>query len=243
MDDNLIITPQNNDLPKLNVFQRIFSTIVSPEKLMIDLDQKPRVLLGIIITILAPMITMLGSFPMFKEYLRYTMDMATAKTGQQLTSEMLDQVTSAYSFITPITAGITSGVILLVQALVVWLVMKIFKGQARYRQILSVLGYTSVIAILGAIVSVIVNNVTGTYTDVTYSSLASFIPDLKGSLIFGIARVVDVFYIWQLVIGAIGIATVSKVDKKKAYLVMACIFVIVAAYCGYNEVITAKVLN
>ncbi len=243
MNDNLVIEQQSNNLPRLNVFQRIAGSIFSPERLMADLEQKPRVLLGIILNVLAPVILMYGTFPIFKEYLRTTMEMATANAGQQMTPELLDQVVNISAISTPVMGGITAGVMLLLQALAIWLVTKIFKGQASYKQVLSVLGYSSVISILGTIVTIAVTYITGTYAEVTYTSLASLLPEMKGNFIFGVAKVVEVFYIWQLVIGAIGIAIVSKIDKKKAYLIMALVFIVYAAFTGYSEIKAAALLN
>ena len=131
----------------------------------------------------------------------------------------------------------------LIQALVIWLVTKIFKGQASYKQILSVLGYSSVISVLGTIVTVAVIYITGTYTDVTYTSLASLLPEIKGSFIYGVAKVVEVFYIWQLVVNAIGIAIVSKMDKKKAYLIMVLVLIVYAVFTGYSEIKAAALLK
>lgn len=243
MNDDLVIEQQSNTLPRLNVFQRIAGAIFSPERLMNDLEQKPRVLLGIILNVLAPVILMYGTFPMFKEYLRTTMEMTAANTAQQMTPELLDQVVNISAISTPIMGGIMAGGMFLIQALVIWLVTKIFKGQASYKQILSVLGYSSVISVLGTIVTVAVIYITGTYTDVTYTSLASLLPEIKGSFIYGVAKVIEVFYIWQLVVNAIGIAIVSKMDKKKAYLIMVLVLIVYAVFTGYSEIKAAALLK
>lgn len=243
MNDDLVIEQKSNTLPRLNVFQRIAGAIFSPERLMNDLEQKPRVLLGIILHVLAPVILMYGTFPMFKEYLRTTMEMTAANTAQQMTPELLDQVVNISAISTPIMGGIMAGGMFLIQALVIWLVTKIFKGQASYKQILSVLGYSSVISVLGTIVTVAVIYITGTYTDVTYTSLASLLPEIKGSFIYGVAKVVEVFYIWQLVVNAIGIAIVSKIDKKKAYLIMVLVLIVYAVFTGYSEIKAAALLK
>lgn len=243
MNDDLVIEQQSNTLPRLNVFQRVAGAIFSPERLMNDLEQKPRVLLGIILNVLTPAILMYGTFPMFKEYLRTTMEMTAANTAQQMTPELLDQVVNISAISTPIMGGIMAGGMFLIQALVIWLVTKIFKGQASYKQILSVMGYSSVISVLGTIVTVAVIYITGTYTDVTYTSLASLLPEIKGSFIYGVAKVVEVFYIWQLVVNAIGIAIVSKMDKKKAYLIMVLVLIVYAVFTGYSEIKAAALLK
>ncbi|OPX46232.1 Yip1 domain protein [Ruminiclostridium hungatei] len=245
MNDNLVSAAQENVLPKLNVFQRIIYTVTSPEKLMLDLERKPRVLLGILLTILTPMLTMFAAFPMFKEYMRGTLEAtgAYAELVSQMSAEQVESVLVGSAISTPVFAGIGAGIVLLVEALVIWLVLKIFKGQARFKQILSVLGYAAVISVLAAIVSIIAINVTGAYTDVTYTSLASLLPEMKGTFAFGFARTIDVFGIWAFVVSTIGIATVSKIDKKKVYVIMACIFIILAVYMGYNEVKAASLLN
>ncbi len=243
MNDNLVIEQQSNNLPRLNVFQRIAGVIFSPERLMTDLERKPRVLLGIILNVLTPVILMYGTFPMFRENLRATTEMTLANSGQQLAPEVLDPLVNFTALSTPVIGGIAAGAMLLVQALVIWLITKIFKGQASYKQVLSVFGYSSVISVLGTIVTVAVIHITGTYTDTTYTSLASLLPEMKGNFIYGVAKVVEVFYIWQLVINAIGVAVVSKIDKKKAYLIMALVFIAYAVFTGYGEIKAAGLLN
>lgn len=243
MSDNLVIAPDNGNTSKMNVFQRVISAVFSPGRLMYELEQKPRVLLGIILTAIAPAIMMLGTFPMFKEYLRTTLEATYANMGMQISPEMFENILNGSVISTPVIGGVMAGLILLVEALVVWLVLKIFKGQGRFKQVLSVMGYSSVITVLGAIVSVIAIQLTGTYSDVTYTSLAAFMPDMKGSFIFGAARSLDVFNIWYFVCASIGVATVSKVDNKKAYLVMVILLIVIAAFGGYNEVKSAALLN
>ncbi len=243
MSDNLVIAPDNGNTSKMNVFQRVISAIFSPGRLMYELEQKPRVLLGIILTAIAPVIMMFGTFPMFKEYLRTTLETTYANMGMQISPEMFESILSGSVISTPILGGVMAGLVLLVQALVLWLILKIFKGQGRFKQFLSVIGYSSVISVLAAIVSVIAIQLTGTYSDVTYTSLAAFMPDMKGSFIFGMARSLDVFNIWYFVCASIGVATISKIDKKKVYLVMVILFIVVAAIGGYNEVQSAALMK
>ncbi len=243
MNDNLVISSENVGMPKLNVIQRIMSTFFSPGKLMGDLERKPRVLLGIILSVITPMLMMFGVFPMFKEYTRTVLENTYANMGTQLTPEMFEQILNVSVITGPIGAGVGAGIMLLVEALVLWLVLKIFKGQSSFKQCLSVLGYSNIIALLGTIVFVIAVQFSGTYSDVAYTSLASLIPDMKGSFLFGIARNFEVFAIWQYIVAAIGMATISKIDNKKVYIVMAVVFLALACFAGYSEVASAKLLN
>ncbi len=171
------------------------------------------------------------------------METSYAIMGMQFSPVMFESILSGSVISTPILGGVMAGLVLLVQALVLWLILKIFKGQGRFKQFLSVIGYSSVISVLAAIVSVIAIQLTGTYSDVTYTSLAAFMPDMKGSFIFGMARSLDVFNIWYFVCASIGVATISKIDKKKVYLVMVILFIVVAAIGGYNEVQSAALMK
>jgi len=243
MSDNLVISPENVNLPKMNAFQRVISAVFSPGKLMSDLEQKPRVLLGIILSVINPAIVMLGAYPMFKEYLKTTLEMSNANTGTELAPEALDSLVNLFSILTPISGAAMGVVFMLIQALILWLVLKIFKGQGSFKQILSVLGYSQVINFLSAIVFILTTYLTGTYSDFGYTSLAAVLPDLRGNFIFGMAKSIDVFDIWYYVCAAIGVATVSKIDKKKVYLVLIIMFLALAAYSGYSELRAAALLK
>ncbi len=238
MNDNLAVSSEYNAIPRLGFFQRLLGVVFAPGKLMAELEQKPRVLFGLLLTLIVPLISIFATFPMFKEYFRNTTEAALANGNQanQMTPEMLDSYVNVMAIASPLLGSLIVGVMLLVEALVLWAIFKLFKGQGTFKHYLSILGYTSVIALLGTIPFIIVTILTGSYAEISYTSLAALIPEMKGSFIYGMAKSFDVFSIWQYIVVSIGVVTVSKLSKNKVYIIIACIFIALALIAGFSEV-------
>lgn len=244
MSEELVV-PSENKYSGLNVFQRIFGIIFSPGKVMQDLEQKPRILFALILTILTPIIMVFSILPMYQAYLmsnRATVEATYEKMNIEMSAEQIDNVINGSAYSTPFVMAVMAVAMWFLGALILWGIVKIFKGKGTYKQFLSVTGYASVISSLGSLAIIITTLLTGTYAEVSYTSLAAFIPDTKGSFIFGAAKIIEVFSIWMYVVIGIGTVTVSKLDRKKAFLIVACIFVILALYTGISEARAAALL-
>lgn len=237
-DDNTLITEYN--YPKLNFIQRVFGVIFSPGKVMQSLEQKPRILFSLLLTICIPVVMILSVFPMYKEFLRSSMEAASVKTN--LTAEQIEQALKITSVSGPIMGALAAVAMWFLGALVLWVIIKIFKGQGQYKQILSITGYATVISALSTIVIIITTWFTGVFSQVNFTSLAALLPDMKGNFLYGAAKAIDVFSIWQYAVIAIGVATVSKLDKRKAYIIIACIFAVIVIFTGISEVRSAGII-
>jgi len=247
MNENISLNSENDtgvaveyNYPKMNLIQRIIGVIFSPGKVMVSLEQKPRILFALLLTIITPVVMIFSIFPMYKEFLRSTLEAAPTTTN--LTAEQIDMAVNISQYSTPFILAITAAAMWLLGALVLWVIIKIFKGEGRYKQILSITGYSAVIAALSAIATIITTQFTGTFSEVSFTSVASLLPNMKGSFIYGAAKTLDVFSIWQYVVIAIGTATVSKLDKKKVYIIVACIFAVLMIYTGAMEVRAAGLM-
>ncbi len=250
MNENLPISNGNDsaaqityDCPKMNLIQRILGVIFSPGKVMQSLEQKPRILFALLLNIITPIVGIVAVYPMFKEFLRISSEAQAASMNLAITAEQIES-TLDFSAIFAIV-----GVVFVIVgswflgSLILWGITKIFKGQGRYKQILSVTGYAAVISALATIASIITTQITGVYSEISFTSLASLIPDMKGSFVYGAAKVLEVFSIWQYVVIAIGAAAVSKLSKKKVYLIVTFIFACLVIYSGVGEVTAAAALG
>lgn len=241
MNEELVITSESK-YSGLNVFQRIFGIIFSPGKVMQDLEQKPRILFALILTIITPIVMIFSIFPVYQAYLlnnRAAVEATYEKMNIQMSTEQIDKIIMNSSYSTPFIMAVMATAMWFLGALVLWGAIKIIKGKGTYKQILSVTGYAAVISALGALVTIITSLIAGTFTEVSYTSLASLIPDMKGSFIYGAAKTIEVFSIWMYVVIAIGTAAVSKLDKKKVYFIITCIFAALVIYSAVTEVRTA----
>lgn len=229
---------------KMNVFERVFGVFFSPGEVMQNLAEKPRIILGLIISLIVPAVTLLAVFPMYKEFSRPVIEATYKNMNLPSTPEDIDAALEIAKITGPIGGAVGSALMWFVGALVLWLILKIFKGQGTLKQFLSVTGYASVVSVISAIVFIAITQVTGTYASVSYTSLAVILPEsLKGSFVYGVASGIEVFSIWQYILIAIGAVTVSKISKNKVYIVVACIFAILLIYAGVQTVQAAALLN
>ncbi|WP_244648227.1 Yip1 family protein [Ruminiclostridium herbifermentans] len=242
MNDNNVIMNESNfgenqvDYSKMSFIKRVIGVICFPGKVMQSLEQKPRVLFGILLTALVPLVMILSTLPMYMEYTRGVLESTYAKMNIEITEQQLEQTLSISQYSSIIGGPIGAVIMLLIYALVIWSIIKIFKGEGKFKQVLSVIGYATVISALSTIVTIITTRLTGVFSDVSFTSIASLIPEMKGSFIYGMSKMIEVFTIWQYAVIAIGITTVSKLSKKKVYIIVACIFALLAVYSGITEV-------
>jgi len=229
---NNVEVPANFNFPQMNLIQRIIGVIFSPGKVMQSLEQKPRILFALLLTIFTPIVMIFSVFPMYLEFSRHTME----STYPNMTAEQIDQAINITKYTAPLGGALGAVAMWFFGALAIWVIIKIFKGEGRYKQVLSVTGYAAVISALASISLIVTTQITGTFSVVSLTSLASLLPNMKGSFLYGAAKAIDIFSIWQYVVIAIGTATVSKLDKKKVYIIVACIFAVIVIYTGVMEV-------
>lgn len=246
MNENIPLNSENNAVTaieyKMNFIQRVFGVIFSPGKVMQSLAQKPRILFALLLTLVIPVAKILAVYPMYIEYSRSLMESQYAKMNIEATPAMIDQALNVSKYTVLIGGPIGTVAMWFLSALILWVIIKIFKGEGRYKQILSITGYASVISALSAIVTIITTRLTGTYSLVSFTSLASLLPEMKGSFLFGAAKAIEIFSIWQYIVIAIGLATVSKLSKKKVYIIIACVFALLVILAGITEIRTAALL-
>lgn len=230
------------DYPKMNFIQRVFGVIFSPVKTMQSLEQKPRILFALLLSILTPVVMILSVLPMYKEYSRGLLEANYEKMNVEVTAAQIDQGLNISTYSGLIGGAVVGAAMWFLGALILWGIVKIFKGEGSYMQFLSITGYAAVITALSTLVTIITTRLTGTFSLVSFTSLGSILPDMKGNFIYGVAKSLEVFSIWKYIVIAIGVATVSKLDKKKAYIIVLCIFAALLIFAGVSEVRTAGVI-
>lgn len=247
MNENIPLNSENNAVteygyPNMNLIQRIIGVIFSPDKVMQSLAQKPRIVFALFLIILYPVVLILSILPMYMEYSRSLLEAQYAKMNIEATEEMINQALNISKYSGLIGGAIGAVAMWFFSALILWVIIKICKGQGGYKQILSVTGYASVISALSIIVTIITTRLTGTYSIVSYTSLAALLPEMKGSFLYGAAKSIELFSIWHYIVIAIGLAAVSKLSKKKVYIIVACIFVLLVIFAGITEIRTGALL-
>ncbi|EPR08243.1 Yip1 family protein [Ruminiclostridium papyrosolvens] len=221
---------------QMNFLKRVAGMFFWPGKAMDNLAERPRIAFPFIFLPIAQLVAMLAIIPMYKEFIRTSTEELASQKNLEMTTEQLNKAVNLTSITGPIGGAIGVVITWVLGALILWGIIKIFKGQGSFKQILSITGYAGVITVLSTVVHVIKTNITGVYDILSYTSMAVLMPKMDGNFIYGMAKFLDVFSIWQYVVIAIGVAAVSKMPKKKAYLIVAAIFVIQVLYAGITEV-------
>lgn len=217
---------------RMNLFQRIAGVILSPGKTMEDLIEKPRLIFPLILTAVIMLAVYMIRFPLYQDYLRdstiKSMEYVQSVTGQTITPDMIEQ---------NISRGFIQSVILLpvgslfkwfITTVIFFAVFKIFGSKGKFKQFFSITGYASVIAALYLLIVLAASFFTGSlHVDVPLTSLANlFSPDATGGFLYGIAKGIDIFYIWNYCVAAIGLAGLSGFRKRNTYILMAVLFAV-----------------
>lgn len=232
----------NNEVAvkKMSFLQRLVGVLLSPGTVMENLAERPRVLFGILASLLAMPLFYLLRLPLYINYLRDTAIKAIPfnkeRLGVETTPEMIEQQLPFSAVIGIIGVAFMGIVMLLIITLIFFAIFKIMGGQGKFKAYLSVTGYAYVITILYFIVTAIASFFTGSLHDTTpLTSLANLLPqDMKGQFLYGMANGVDIFGIWYYAVIAIGMAKVSKINKTYVYGAVCIVFIIGLLIGGFG---------
>lgn len=210
------------DVKKMNLFQRITGIIVSPAETMKNLIIKPRVVFPILIVALGLLVIYLSNYGLYKDQVRQAMERAMANSSTQLSPEQLDAQADMGAVAGLITGPIVSLLSWVIEAAIIFGLIKAFRGKGRFAQFISITGYAYVIMLLYYVLTAVVINISNNLTvDVPITSVASLLPkDLKGTFLYTVLTGMELFAIWRIIVTGIGITLVSKLSKVKVYSVM-----------------------
>lgn len=215
----------------MGFFNRVLGVIISPSETMRELINRPMVLFPVIAMVVTLPALYLARFQLYKELVKYLAEAGIAEKSSQMTAEQIEAARTFMEY-TPIIGLFSTPVNVIIYWLIfttaIFAFVKVFKGEGRYKQYLSITGYAFVITILSTVITAIVSFFTGSL--IFDSSLANitniFAPDLKGSYVYGIIRGIDLFKVWEYAVVSIGVLMVSKLDKAKVYSILSVIFVV-----------------
>ena len=158
--------------------------------------------------------------------MKYSITEGLSGTKQYLSPEQME------SFI---GVGITSQLVMapfisllswVIGAGVLFGMVKIFKGDGKFKQVLSLTGYAYIIILVYYVLSVIASfHSNNLFIDLSLLSIIKTImPIAKGSYIYGFARSIDIFSIWQYLLIGIGVAHISRLNRAKVYTIMIIVY-------------------
>ncbi|BCS34571.1 hypothetical protein TBR22_A37990 [Luteitalea sp. TBR-22] len=200
--------------PPLPFVQRVIGVVVSPGDTMARIAAAPRwvdVLVFTTVLVAAGFAVFLSSDVGKAAYV----DQAVASIesfGRTVTPEMYAAIQKQAS----IAAALQGGTILFFSPLmaaaiagILYGVFAVLGGEATYKQVLAVVAHAGVISLLQQVFSLPMNYMRQTMSSAT--NLAVFFPDLaEGSFLASVLGFIDLFWIWYLVVLAIGLAAVYR---------------------------------
>lgn len=132
--------------------------------------------------------------------------------GQTVTADMyagLQRQASVAAWLQPATMLFFSPLITAAIAGILYGAFAVLGGEAQYKQVLAVVSHASVISLLQQAFSLPLNYMRQTMSSAT--NLAVFFPDLaEASFLAALLGFIDLFWIWYLVVLAIGLAAVYR---------------------------------
>ncbi len=137
---------------------------------------------------------------------------------------------SGFYAVTLVSAGFGSALKIIAQAGIFALLLLLLGGEVNFRKILGVTAYSGVIGAVGGFVTGGIMIATKSLQAATNLSL--FAPGLeKKTFLFKFLSGVDFFTIWSLLLFALGLSVVGKIDKRKSYILVFLLwFVLIAVF-------------
>jgi len=197
--------------------------------------------------ILAIVLTLVASFLVINDEELYseikTMQTKAAKERLEervkegkMTQEQMDQAmeqtekfmdkSSPFFLVSAVLGPIIGGfLILFVRGLVLWGVLKIFKGTATYMLIICVLGLASMIDIISTVINTVLAIVMGKLT-VNIGPALFITKDMVGESLAKLLGHFDLIAIWYLIVLGIGLGAVSNLKSSKTIPVVFALWLI-----------------
>ena len=220
---------QGSEQKKMGALQLMVKTITSPGDAMAYISANPTFIWPIIIVALHQLILPIGRYTLFKDTLKETLVTSYQRYGQPVpTGQELETLTSMSANFALVLAPIMSAIYWLAIAFLVFILVKLFKGEGAFKQYLSITGYAYVIVFIYYLLSLVISFSTDQlYLDSSLANISNlFAPELWGSYLYGIIRSLDLFTIWFFLVIGIGANKAAKTEDNRGFIATAIVFVL-----------------
>jgi len=154
-------------------------------------------------------------------------------------TEKFTNKSSPFFLISTILGPLIGGLIVLfLRSLVLWLVLKVFKGAASYMLVVCVAGLAGLIDVISTVINTVLAIITGRLM-VNIGPSLLFTKDSVGESMMKFISHFDLITIWYLIVLGIGLSAVSGLKNSKtmpAVLVLWLIWVCLASFAGLSFV-------
>lgn len=226
VSDNTGAEEQLRSEEKLGFLKKVIGVVLYPGKAMRSIAAKPGILFPILLLAVSGFLYYLLNYQFFTDYFYIYNQELIANMGLEMTNEQLAAQADFTAKIAMYTTPVSMIIYWLIGTVILFAVVKILKGEGKFKQYLSVTGYAYVIGTLSMIVSTLIAMATGSFSiDTSLTGLAVLLPpESAGSFIHLFLNSFEVFSIWQYAVVAIGVLAVSKFSRTKAYATVFSLF-------------------
>lgn len=194
----------------MSLVQLIYCTYFKCGKAMDEVINNNRLLFSTLLNFLVPVLFYAVSFQANLSYISST---------QGVTDPVLCRKIALVSIG---VSGVQNVVLWLLRALLIFILLKILQTKGTFRQVLAICG----IAYLAIVPMMLIMGIAGLFTGDMFINFspAVFIPQLRGTMLYGFIRGFCLFFIWEHVLITIGLIRLT--EKKRSVLVCAAVYLI-----------------
>jgi len=239
---------EDEDVKKMNFFQRIIGVIVSPGETMKSIIAKPSVVIPIIFTAIVPVLIYLMRFSLYmdnanaaaKKVAKRMADFYIEHLNIKMTPEQIANMSKVNPITTFISIAIGALLAWFVGTVILFALIKIFRGKGSFKQVISISIYSYVILLLGTLITVLVSFITGSIKlDLSLGIFSDqILSGQQGTFLFGfmytVLSSISIFAIWNYIVVGIGTYHLSKLSKTKVVIILSIIFVLYLLFTGIS---------
>lgn len=191
----------------------------SPKELFQKVDESPRwVMPFLVVVILTLVITAVLTPTVIQPSVLEGMRSRLEGSEEQLEGPLKFMSGPRLFIVTMVSVLVVTPVRMLAQAGVFALFLLFLRGEVNFRKILGVTAYSNVIGVVGGVVKLPL--MLAKKSVEVWTNLNLFFPLAKDTFLFRFFSRIDFFTIWSLLIFALGLSMVGKVERKKGYILV-----------------------
>lgn len=152
----------------------------------------------------------------------YSIDPVTIAENKKIGFEMSPALALGSGFVT----GLVGSMVMFFIGAAVYKILMMFMGNdTSYKNLLAITVYSSIITVLGGIVNIVLAWILGGNAKEMYTGLGPVFAS-TGGVVHGIAKSIEVFTIWGLVVTGLGLHITAGLSKKQATILVVIFFII-----------------
>lgn len=200
----------------MNVVERIVKVFYSPREVFAYLGEKPDWLVPLIILMV---VSVLAVFLTYSPIIKVE-QMRRFEDSSRFTQEQIEEMKKGFEgnrglIIALAGTVVVAPIALLMVSAILFGVFSLIGGEGKYKKVLSVYSYSSLIAVLSIVIKTPLQLAKG--SSQVYTSAALAVPGLSPqSTLFRILNSFDIFTLWQLWAVILGLATIYGFTTKKS---------------------------